>query len=179
MQIFEGPFYAGLARGRQGIQIKSTSRTSFCAHGKGFQNVRAPGNSPVANYIYLVTNSIDDLGKLVERAPRPVELSPAMIGHHDSGRADLHGTFCVRNAHDALEAELFAPFFANTLGVLPVHRLVEHRAEIVADAYRNVRALLHVVSKLGQVELRLREIIDSTSRVQRKAEETFGCQARG
>jgi hypothetical protein len=63
--------------------------------------------------IPLITDSVDYLGKLVERAPRPVELPPAMIGHHDSGRANLHGTLCVRNAHNALKTELFAPFLAN------------------------------------------------------------------
>src|SRR6516162_399183 len=179
IQIFESPFDAGLTRGRQGIQIKSPSRTRFCAHGKGFQNVRAPGNAPVANDICLITDSVDYLGKLVERAPRPVELPPAMIGHHDSGRADLHGTLCVRNAHNALKTELFAPFLANTLGVLPVHRLVEHRAEIVADGYRDVRTLLHLVLQLGQLELLVTEIVDRPSRVQGEAEEAPERQARG
>src|SRR6266567_8360791 len=110
MEISKGPFDAGLTRGRQGIQIKSPSRTRFRAHGKGFQNVGATGNAPVANHIYPITDSIDDLGKLVEGAPRPVELTPAMIGHHDSCRADVYGTLCVRNAHDTLKTELFAPF---------------------------------------------------------------------
>ena len=81
----------------------------------------ATANPAVANHIDPVANSIDDLGELIKRAPRTVELTPTMIGHHDSGRADVYGTLCVRNAHDALETELLAPFLANILGVLPVH----------------------------------------------------------
>src|SRR5580658_1988332 len=96
------------------------------------------GDATVANHIDPVANSVNDLGELIKRAPRPVELTPAMIGHDDPVRADVHSTFCVRNAHDALEAELLAPFFPDIRGVLPVHRLVEHRAEIVPDRDRNV-----------------------------------------
>src|SRR5271170_8213910 len=134
-EIFKRPFNAGLTRGRQSIQIKSPSRTRLRSHGKGLQDVAAAGDAAVANHIYSIADSIDDLGELVKRASRPVELTPAMIGHHDGGRADVHGTLCVRNAHDALEAELLSPFLADIRGVLPVHRLVEHRAEIVTDRY--------------------------------------------
>jgi hypothetical protein len=67
--------------------------------GKSFQD-GATGDAAVANHIYSV-------------APRPVELTPAMIGHHDGGRADVHGTLRVRNAHDALETELLSPFPAD------------------------------------------------------------------
>ena len=91
---------------------------------KGFQDVGAASNSPVADHIYPVAYSIDDLGELVEWAPRPVELTPAMIGQHDSGRTDVQSTLCVRNAHDAFEAELFAPFLSDVLGIFPVHRLI-------------------------------------------------------
>src|ERR1700732_3346070 len=103
------------------IRSHSPSRTCVCAHGKGLQDVGATGDATVANHIYSVADSIDDLGELVKRAPRPVELTPAMIGHHDGGRADVHGTLCVRNAHDALETELLAPFLADIRGILPVH----------------------------------------------------------
>src|SRR5229473_5705688 len=120
-EIFKRPFNAGLTRGGQSVQIKSPTRTRLRAHGKGLQDVGATGDAAVANHIYSVADSIDDLGELIKRAPRPVELTPAMIGHHDGGRADVHGTLCVRNAHDALETELLAPFLADIRGVLPVH----------------------------------------------------------
>ena len=62
MEILKGSFDADLARGREGIQIKSAARARFRAHGEGFQNVGATANSPVANHIYSVADSIDDLG---------------------------------------------------------------------------------------------------------------------
>jgi hypothetical protein len=93
-----------------------------------------------------------------------------MIGHHDSSRTNLYGTLCVRNAHDTFETELFAPFLPHTLGVSPVHRLVEHRTEIIAYAYRNIRALLHVVLQLGQLKLLMCEIVDCPSWVQGETE---------
>src|SRR6202043_742033 len=129
---------ASLTSGRQGIQIKSPSRTRFRTQGKGFQHVSATGDAAVANHIDPVANSVDNLGELVKWAPRPVELTPAMIGHHDPSRADVHSTFCVRNAHDSLGTALPAPFLADIRGVLPVHRLVQHRAEIVPDRNRNI-----------------------------------------
>src|SRR4029453_5093109 len=89
-EIFKRLFNAGLARGRQSIQIKSPSRTRLRAHGKGLQDVGAAGDAAIANHIYFVADSVDDLGELVKRAPRPVELTPAMIGHHDGGRTDAH-----------------------------------------------------------------------------------------
>ena len=69
-EIFKRPFNAGLTRGRQSIQVKSPSRTRLRAHRKGFQNMGATGDVAVANYIYSVANSIDDLRELVKRAPR-------------------------------------------------------------------------------------------------------------
>ena len=75
VEILKGSFDADLAGGREGIQIKSASRTRFRAQRERFQNVDATANSPVANHIYSVADSIDDLGKLVEWAPRPVELT--------------------------------------------------------------------------------------------------------
>ena len=82
--------------GLMAICSHSPSRTCLCAHGRGLQDVGATGDAAVANHIYSVADSIDNLGELVKRAPRPVELTPAMIGHHDGGRADVHGTLCVR-----------------------------------------------------------------------------------
>ena len=43
------------------------------------------GDVAIANHVYFVAERIDDLGELVKRTPRPVELTPAMIGHHDNG----------------------------------------------------------------------------------------------
>jgi hypothetical protein len=73
--------------------------------------VRAAGDTPVANHIYPVANSIDDLSELIERASRPVQLAPAVIGYYDAACTNVDGTLGVGNAHDALEAELFAPTF--------------------------------------------------------------------
>src|SRR5262249_42165970 len=120
VEILKGSFDPDLPRGREGIQIKSASRTRFRAQGEGFQNVGATANSAVANHIYPVADSIDDLGELIEWAPRPVELTSAVIGHHDSGRTNVQSTLCVRNTHDAFEAELFAPFLSDALGIFPI-----------------------------------------------------------
>ena len=64
-EIFKRPFNAGLTRGRQSIQVKFPSRTRLRAHRKGFQNVGATGDAAVANYIYSVADSIDDLGERI------------------------------------------------------------------------------------------------------------------
>src|SRR3984957_15381738 len=137
-EISECPFNASLTSGRQGIQIKSPSRTRFRTQGKGLQHMRATGDAAVANHVDPVANSVDDLSELVKWAPRSVELAAAVIGYHDPSRADVHSTFCVGNAHNSLETELLAPFLADIRGILPVHRLVQHRAEIVPDRNRNV-----------------------------------------
>src|SRR5258708_6411888 len=138
----------------------------------------ATGDASVANHVQPVANGIYDLGELVERSPRPVELASAMIGHHDSGGADIHSTPRVRNAHYPLETELSSPLFSDILGVLPIHRLVEHRAEIRADRYRDVRTFCHIVFQLRQLELLVREIVERPCGMQREAEETFERQAR-
>src|SRR5207244_13657534 len=134
--------------------------------------------APFPNPTLPVAAGVDALGELVDWAPRPVELTSAVIGHHDSGRTDVQSTLCVRNTHDAFEAELFTPFLSDTLGIFPVHRLVEHRAKIIADGYRDIRTLLHIVFQLGQRELLVREVVDRPSRVDGEAEETLKSQAR-
>ena len=107
-----------------------------------------------------------------------VELTPTVIGYHDSGGTDVGSVLCICNTHDAFEAELFAPFLSDTLGIFPVHRLVEHRAKIIADGYRDIRTLLHIVFQLGQRKLLVREVVDRPSRVYGEAEETLKSQAR-
>src|SRR4029077_4925163 len=97
-EISERPFNASLTRGRQGVQIKPPSGTRFCTKGKGFQHVSATGDAAVANHIDPVANSVDDLGELVKWAPRRVDPTAAQVGRHDSSRADVYSTFCVRNA---------------------------------------------------------------------------------
>ena len=61
VEILQGSFDADLPSGCEGIQIKSASRTRFRAEGEGFQNVGAAANSAVANHVYPVVDSIDDL----------------------------------------------------------------------------------------------------------------------
>ncbi len=56
--------------------------------------------------------------------------------------------------------------------------MVEHCAEIVADRYRDVRTLFHVVLQLGQLELLVHEIVGRPPRVHGEAEEAFERQAR-
>ncbi len=65
--------------GCQGIQVKSASGTRFRTEREGLQDVGAAGDAAVANHIYSVADSIDDLGELVERAPRPVERRPPWL----------------------------------------------------------------------------------------------------
>src|SRR5712672_2155684 len=138
----------------------------------------ATGNPSVANHVQPVAHGIHDLGKLVERGSRPVKLTSAMIGDHYSGGADVQSTPRVSNAHNPFETELSAPLFPDILGILPIHRLVEHRAEILADRYRDVQTFCHVVFQLRQLELLVRKIVERPCRMQREAEETFERQAR-
>src|SRR6266851_5738904 len=85
-----------------------------CSTGVLIRDGGDPGNRVTTKYRRQITTGAKvSLRPLRSRAPRPVELTPAMIGHHDGGRANVHGTLCVRNAHDALETELLAPFFAD------------------------------------------------------------------
>src|ERR1051325_439371 len=128
------------------------------------------GDSPVANNIYPVAHSIDNLRKLVERAPRPVELTPTVIGYHNSGGTDVASALCICNTHDAFEAKLFTPFFSNDLGILPIHRLVEHCAKIIANRNRYVRPLHHTIGQLRQCKFLVHEVIDRPPRMHGEAE---------
>src|SRR5262249_10173824 len=71
-----------------------------------------------------------------------------------------------------------APFLSDALGIFPIHRLVEHCAKIIANRYRDIRTLLHIVFQLGQRKLLVREVVDRPSRVYGEAEETLESQAR-
>jgi hypothetical protein len=62
--------------------------------------VSATGNASIANHVQLVAHGIYDFGELIERSPRPVKLTSAMIGNHDSGGADVQSTPRVRNTHN-------------------------------------------------------------------------------
>ena len=52
-------------------------------------------NAAVHDNIYFVTDRIDDLGQLVKRASRPIELPSAMVGQDNASTADIHGLFCI------------------------------------------------------------------------------------
>jgi hypothetical protein len=78
--ISKRSFNAGLTPGRQGIQIKSASRTRLRTHGKGLQDVGATGDAAVANHIYSVADSIDDLGELIKPLQKHPELVKKYLG---------------------------------------------------------------------------------------------------
>src|ERR1700730_3876932 len=50
--------------------------------------------------------------------------------------------------------------------------------KIIADGYRDIRTLLHIIFQLGQRKLLVREVVDRPSRVHGEAEETLKSQAR-
>jgi hypothetical protein len=122
--------------------------------------VGAARNASVANHVQPVAHGIDNLGELVERGPRPLKLASAMIGHNDSRGADVQSTPRVRNAHNPFETELSASLFSDILGILPVHRLVEHHTEILADRNRNVRTFCHIVLQLRQLRRNVADGMD-------------------
>src|ERR1700739_3085732 len=76
---------------------------------------------------------VDVFGQLVERCPRAVELSAAMVGNNDAGTTDLGGVFGVGWGHDALQAELTVPVLHHLGHIVLVHRWVEHLREITAN----------------------------------------------
>src|SRR5690606_24267250 len=100
-----------------------------------------------------VPHGIDDLGELIERRPATVELAAAVVGDHDRVAADVGRAAGIGYRHHALEHELAAPIVAQLLGRLPVHRLVEHLAEIGLDRHRDVAAGGDVFLEVGQREL--------------------------
>jgi hypothetical protein len=61
-QIPESPFNTGLTRSRKGIQVEPPPRASLRTNGKGLQDVRAAPHATVADHIYSVADSVDDLG---------------------------------------------------------------------------------------------------------------------
>src|SRR5215471_669016 len=101
--------------------------------------MRSALNSAVKKDIDLVADNVDDLGKLVKRAARSVELTPTVVGNHNSGAANIDGPLCVLWAHHALEAKLVAPVLDHVGDITPTHRRVEHICEVITNGCRAAR----------------------------------------
>ncbi len=155
---------AGPACRRQRIEIEPPARTCLGAERERFKHMGAALNAALADHVDLVAHRIDDLGKLVERAARTVELASAMVRYHDAGAADIHGAFGIGDAHHAFQREMPAPFGTDRLGILPAHRLVQHGGEIAADRSGKIGALLHVLLEVRQFHFRMDQIVDRPAR---------------
>src|SRR5262245_46068595 len=82
-----------------------------------------------------IADGVDDLGELIERGPRAVELAAAVIGQHDAGAADLGGAPGVSNRHHALETEFAIPDLDHLGYVIPAHGRVHQLGEIARDRH--------------------------------------------
>src|SRR5436190_20298386 len=118
----------------------------------------------VHEYLDPITYGIDDFGQLVERCPRAVKLSAAMVGNNDAGTTDVGGVFGVGWGHDALQAELTVPVPHHLGDIVPVHRWVEHLREITADR-ECAAAHIDVLIELRQSEPLVSDVVDSPPRL--------------
>src|SRR3546814_7300367 len=69
----------------------------------------APLHAAIHDDVDLIADRVDDFRQLVKAAARAVKLTPAMVGHHDAGAADVDRPPGVLDGHDALETELTVP----------------------------------------------------------------------
>src|SRR6516164_7878459 len=111
-----------------------------------------------------ITYGVDDFGQLVERCPRAVKLSAAMVGNNDAGTTDLGSVFGVGWGHDALQAELTVPLPHHLGHIVPVHRWVEHPREIIADR-ECAAAHINVLLELRQSKPLVSDVVDAPPRL--------------
>ena len=86
-----------------------------------FEDMRPALHPAVHEHVDPITYGVDDFGQLVERCPRAVKLSAAMVRNNDAGTTDLGGVFGVGWGHDALQAELTVPNADHLTHIVPVH----------------------------------------------------------
>src|SRR3546814_611524 len=79
----------------------------------------APLHAAIHDDVDLIADRVDDFRQLVKAAARAVKLTPAMVGHHDAGAADVDRPPGVLDGHDALETELTVPMPDHFRDVVP------------------------------------------------------------
>src|SRR3546814_21073072 len=86
----------------------------------------APLHAAIHDDVDRIADRVDDFRQLVKAAARAVKLTPAMVGHHDAGAADVDRPPGVLDGHDALETELTVPMPDHFRDVVPIHFRIEH-----------------------------------------------------
>src|SRR3546814_9045871 len=78
-----------LARGGERVEIEAAARAGLGADRKRLQHMGAACDAAVADHLDPVAHRIDDRGERVEGGDAAIELAPAVVRHHDRGRADV------------------------------------------------------------------------------------------
>src|SRR5262244_3769101 len=94
-----------------------------------------------------------------------------MVGHDDTGTADLDSALGIGRGHNAFEAELAVPLPYHLSHIVPVHGWVKHLREITADR-ECTTAHVDVLVELGQPEPLVSGVIDSPHRLYRELQHT-------
>src|SRR6201988_1769098 len=97
------PLDPSLAGGSQGIEIIAADPDRLGADRERLEDMRPALHPAVHKHVDPITYGVDDFGQLVERCPRAVKLSAAMVGNNDAGTTDRGGAFGVGWGHDALQ----------------------------------------------------------------------------
>src|SRR3546814_6686124 len=109
----------------------------------------APLHAAIHDDVDLIADRVDDFRQLVKAAARAVKLTPAMVGHHDAGAADVDRPPGVLDGHDALETELTVPMPDHFRDVVPIHFRIVHVGEVAADRH-DAAAHIDMAIELGK-----------------------------
>src|SRR3546814_17857021 len=105
----------------------------------------APLHAAIHDDVDLIADRVDDFRQLVKAAARAVKLTPAMVGHHDAGAADVDRPPGVLDGHDDLETELTVPLPDHFRDVVPIHFRIEHVGELAANRNYTAAHLNNVI----------------------------------
>ena len=99
-------------------------------------------DAALAYDINFVTHRVANLGKLIKRRARAIQLTPAMVGDHDPGAANIDSALRILDRHDAFQREFTIPLCAKLLCIFPRHGWVEHAREILANRNGDIGSLI-------------------------------------
>ena len=97
------------------------------------RDVAAAPHAAVEIHLELVAHHLDDLRQRADRRGHVVELPRAVVRHDDCRGAVLGGKLCVVRGQHALDHERPGEDRTQPVDVLPGHRLVELRIDVLAE----------------------------------------------